>query len=131
MFILGVDDRMIKVILDTNFVIYCAEKKMDYVEQISELMKEGYELVVPKQVFDELEDLKQTSKKYSDRIAANLALQILKFNKVQVIEVRGKNADDAIVNLSRFNIVATLDDGLKKRVSRIIIISRDRKLMFV
>ena len=77
------------------------------------------------------DECRDASKKYSDRIAANLALQILKFNKVQVIEVRGKNADDAIVNLSRFNIVATLDDGLKKRVSRIIIISRDRKLMFV
>ncbi len=121
---------MIKVILDTNFVIYCAEKKIDYVEQILDLMNEGYELVTPKQVIDELEDLKQTSPKYSDRIAANLALQILKFNKVNIVEARGRNADDAIFSLSKFNIVATLDDGLKGRVGRIIIISRDRKLMF-
>lgn len=121
---------MIKVILDTNFVIYCAEKKIAYSEQISELMNEGYDLVVPKQVIQELEDLKQNSEKYSDRTAANLALQILKFNKVNIIEARGKTADDAIVNISRFNIVATLDAGLKKRVGRIIIISRDKKLMF-
>jgi rRNA-processing protein FCF1 len=121
---------MIAVILDTNFVIYCAEKKLDYMAQISSLMNEGYEVVVPKQVISELEDLKQNAEKYSDRTAVNLAMQILKFNKVKVVEARGRTADDAIANLSRFNIVATLDEGLKKRVGRIIIISRDRKLMF-
>ena len=122
---------MIKVILDTNFVIYCAEKKIDYAAQILEIINEGYELVVPNQVIAELENLKETCEKYSDRVAANLALQILKFNKVKVVEARGRTADDAIVNISRFNIVATLDDGLKKRVGRIIVISRDMKLLLI
>lgn len=121
---------MIRIILDTNFVIYCAEKKIDYANQISELMSEGYELVVLKQVFNELEDLKQNSKKYSDRTAANLALQILKFNNIHIVEARGRNTDEAIVNASRFNIVATLDDGLRKRVGRVLVISQDKKLIF-
>ena len=93
-------------------------------------MNEGYELVVPKQVASELENLKQNSEKYSDRVAANLALQILKFNKVNIVEARGRNTDEAIVNISRFNIVATLDDGLRKRVGRVLVIFNDRNLIF-
>ena len=36
-----------KIILDTNFLIYCAKNKLDYIEKITDLLKEDYELVVP------------------------------------------------------------------------------------
>jgi len=43
---------MIKIILDTNFLVYCAENKIDYKEGIENLVNEGIELVVPFQVID-------------------------------------------------------------------------------
>lgn len=46
-----------KIILDTNFLIYCAKNKFDYVEEIGNLINEGFELVVPMQVVNELEKL--------------------------------------------------------------------------
>ena len=49
-----------KIILDTNFLIYCAKEKLDYVEAIHDLLNEDYELVVPEQVIDELK-INQTS----------------------------------------------------------------------
>ena len=42
-----------KVILDTNFLIYCAKEKRDYFEAIQNMLNENYELVVPEQVIRE------------------------------------------------------------------------------
>ena len=66
-----------KIILDTNFLIYSAKHKMDYMEEISNLINEGFELVVPKQVINELKMLKDDKwKKVSgkDKTAADLAV---------------------------------------------------------
>lgn len=124
---------MIKIILDTNFLVYCAEKKIDYAEELMNLMSEGYELVVPEQVVEELKDISQNSKKLSDRSAAFLALKLLGHNKVKTIKTEGIYADEAILNLVRLgNIVATLDVGLRKKLktSRKIVIIGERKLAF-
>ena len=124
---------MIKVILDTNFLIYCSENKVDYTAGIMEIMAEGYELVVPKQVVEELKDIAEKSKKLSDRSAAFLALKLLEHNKINIIEARGTHADEAILNLVRMgSIVATLDLELRKKLrnSRIIVIKGIKKVAF-
>jgi rRNA-processing protein FCF1 len=124
---------MIKVILDTNFLIYCAENKIDYVHEITQLMDEGHELVVPQQVENELNELYKKGEKFSDRQAAWLALKLIKANNVQIIRVPGRYADEAIINLMRVgNIVATLDLELRKRLrnSRVIVIQGKKKLAF-
>ena len=100
-----------KIILDTNFLIYCAKKKKDYAEEIGNLLNEEYELVVPLQV---IEELKRVSKKKKEKIpsekrtarykkttgkdkeAAELALQLLEFNGVKKIMTKGKNVDEGI-----------------------------------
>jgi len=119
-----------KVILDTNFLIYCAREKIDYVEEISKIMIEGYELVVPLQVIFELEELKNTCKKLSDRQAAKLALLLLEANKVRKIKIPGKTADQAITHLSKDNIVATHDFKLRRKLARSIVIKGKRKIDF-
>lgn len=124
---------MIKVILDTNFLVYCAENKLDYVAEISRLMEEGYELVVPKQVVEELKEIYQNAKKMGDRTASWLALKLLEHNKVKVIEAHGSYADEAIISLVRVgNIVATLDLELRKKLrgTRVIVIQGNRKVAF-
>jgi len=126
---------MIKVILDTNFLIYCAKNKLDYVEGIDELLSEGHEIVVPLQVINELEKLKDDKlKKVSgkDKQASNLALQILEVNKIHNINIKGKTVDEALVNLAdenNKNIVATLDREMRNKLPRVILINRFKKLM--
>jgi rRNA-processing protein FCF1 len=119
-----------KIILDTNFLVYCAEQKIDYVEGISSIMSSGYELVVPNLVISELKELASKSKKLSDRTAAILALQLLNHNKIREVVINGKNADRGIVKIQGGNIVATLDAGLKKRVDKTIVINYRGKLSF-
>lgn len=124
---------MIKVILDTNFLIYCAENKIDYRHAIDDLIHEGYELVVPKQVAIELQSIERTATKLSDRSAAFLALRLLEHNNIKIIEVKGDYADEAILNLARIgNIVATLDLELRNKLknSRKIVITGNKRVVF-
>ena len=124
-----------KIILDTNFLIYCAKNKLDYAEEISNLINEGFELVVPMQVINELEKLKNDKlKKVSgkDKSAIDLALQLLDFNKVKKVRIKGKNVDEGIINLAnedKKNIVCTLDRKMRHILGRVILISRGQKLI--
>ena len=124
-----------KIILDTNFLIYCAKEKFDYVEKISDLVNDNFELVVPEQVINELEKLKTDRfKKVSgkDNSACVLALQMLKHNSVKIIKPEGKSVDEAIINFGSKdrNIVATLDREMRKTLDRVILISKGKKLIF-
>ncbi len=124
-----------KIILDTNFLIYCAKNKLDYVEAISNLVNDRYELIVPIQVIKELEKLKNDQfKKVSgkDKDACNLALQLLKTNNVKTVDLKNKNVDKAIILLSREdkkNIVCTLDREMRHTLGRVILITSRGKLM--
>ena len=124
-----------KVILDTNFLIYCAKEKLDYVESIGDLVNENYELVVPEQVVKELKGLRDDRlKKVSgkDKIACDLALQLIDVNKVMIVKPDGKNTEEAIMNLDKENsknITATLDREMRGILGRVILISRGKKLI--
>jgi len=123
----------IRVILDSNFLVYCAENKIHYKEEIDRLVKEGHELVVPMQVVIELKKLSEKAHKLSDRSAAKLALKLLQVNEVSVISAEGKYADEAILTLIKENsgIVATIDLALRKKIGkkgRVMIIEGKRKV---
>jgi len=124
-----------KIILDTNFLIYCAKNRLDYVEGLKNLLNEGFELVVPEQVVGELELLKgDTKKKVSgkDKTSIDLALQLLDANNVKKVKAKGKTVDEGIINLSKENkknIVCTLDRKMRKILGRVVLISRGKKLI--
>jgi rRNA-processing protein FCF1 len=124
-----------KIILDTNFLIYCAKNRLDYVEELTTLLNEDFDLVVPEQVIRELELLKDDkSKKVSgkDKASIDLALQLLDTNQVKKVKVKGKSVDEGIINLSKEdkkNIVCTLDREMRTILGRVILISRGKKLI--
>jgi len=124
-----------QVILDTNFLIYCAKNKLDYIEELSNLINEGFELVVPIQVVNELNKLKEDKwKKVSgkDKLSTDLALKLLKHNKIKIVKPIGKTVDDAIIALADSgpnNIVCTLDKVMRKTLKRVILVNRFKKLI--
>lgn len=140
---------MIKVILDTNFLIYCAKNKLDYKEEIGNLLKEGFNLVVPIQVIEELKKVSEKTKikgvgnikkrnplfkrtTGKDKDACKLALQLLDVNNVERVNITGNSVDNAIINLAlenSKNIVATLDRVIRKKLQRVILINRFKRLM--
>ncbi len=96
-----------KVLLDTSFIITCVRQKIDF---FSWLIDDGYSIIIPEQVFIELEGL---SKNDSN---AKLALNLIKKNKTPQLDLNNKNTDKAIINYAKKNpdmIIATLDKEIK------------------
>lgn len=134
-----------KIILDTNFLIYCAKKRLDYVKEIGDLINERFELVAPLQVVEELKKISKKKKipffkrtaRYKkttgkDKEAAELALQLLDINEIRKLKVKGKSVDEGIINLAREdkkNIVATLDREMRWTLGRVILVNRLGRLM--
>lgn len=107
---------MKKIILDTSFIISAVKQKIDFFNQIG---NEGLQILIPDQTIRELNGL-----------GAKTCLKILERNNFDTIVVKGKDADEAIVNFAKENpdtIVATLDAGLKKRIKNRKMIIRGRK----
>lgn len=115
---------MIKIVLDTNFLIYCAKQKIDYVEKINNLISSRHKLIVLSSVIEELKNIAEKTKKQKNKEAAALAVKIIenyvKKKKIYILKTE-KNADEAITNLVKKDkeiIVATQDKELKEKLAR-------------
>jgi rRNA-processing protein FCF1 len=120
---------MKQVLLDTNFIISCARQKIDFFEQIP-LM--GLEIIIPRQVFDEIEKLSKSRKSALVREQADLALKILNRNKFTMIKLRRNDVDKAIKEFADENkdvIIATLDKELKDKIKNQKMIIRGVKTL--
>ncbi|OGJ21199.1 hypothetical protein A3K73_07005 [Candidatus Pacearchaeota archaeon RBG_13_36_9] len=121
-----------KIMLDANFLVYCAKQKIDY---INEMPVPG-EVVVLSSVVAELEKLKSKEEKAKDGRAVFVALQILEKNiveeKIKVLKTDEKGGDEAIIaEVKEGDIVATMDKELKKKLkgkARILAIKGRKKL---
>ncbi len=129
-----------KIILDTNFLVYCAKYRIDYIYEIEEVIHEKSELIVLSSVLDELERLKEQVKKRSDRDAFALTLSILehyiKKGKIKIIHVKKENADESIIEMAKNNkvTVATADKELKRKLkgkARILVVRNKSHLELI
>lgn len=118
---------MKQVLLDTNFIMSCARQKIDFFEQIP-LM--GMEILIPKQVFDELKLLSKSRESAFIREDADLALKLLNRNKFTLMKLRRNNVDKGIEELAEENkdlIIATLDKELKEKIKNQKMVIKGRK----
>lgn len=108
---------MKQVILDTNFILSCIDKKIDFIENIF-LM--GYEILLPEQVLFELKRIIASKKKYKFKNYAEVALKILKQAELKMIDLGVTYVDRGLTKYLKQNpeiVLATLDAELKKKVS--------------
>jgi rRNA-processing protein FCF1 len=112
---------MRQILLDTNFILTCMKNKIDFFDYLN---LEGYIIIIPEQVINELGKLKQES-----------ALRLLEKNKCKKISLTGKIVDNSIINYAKENpevIIATLDRGIKSKIrNRRMIIRNRNKLEIV
>ena len=111
---------MRKVILDTSFIMTAVKQKIDFFEKLEH---EGFYIMVPKQVIRELKGL-----------GNKLSLKIMEKNKFEIIEIEGKDADNAIISFAKKNpraVVATLDADLKKKIKNSKMVIRQKKRLEV
>ena len=103
-----------KVIIDTNALVYAAENKLD----LFALLK-GYVIIIPNLVIEELQSLSRKARKASDRKAAFLALKLLEYAFFKIIELSGP-VDKAIADYAQKESAAVLtaDLALKKALAK-------------
>ena len=115
-----------EAILDTNFIISCVLKRIDFIEELENL---GFKIKVPKEVLEELKDLKKESKtNHNERVAIDVAFQILDERKVKKIKVGGRTVDDGLIQKGNDGFyIATLDRGIKVKIPNKILIDNSKK----
>ena len=122
---------MKKIILDTNFILTCVKQKIDFFEEIKFM---GMEILIPKQVINELKKVANSKKKLHFRKDAELSLKLLEkeknsFKKIDLLKY-GKNTDKRLNNFAEKNkniIVATLDRELKNKIKNPKLVIREKK----
>jgi len=121
-----------KVLLDTSFIITCVRQKIDF---FNELELEGFKIIIPKQIVEELEKVSnKKNKKLKHRENAVLALKILKKNKFSSPNLGKKYVDKLIIKYAKEHpkiIVATLDSELKKKLKNKKLVIREKKRLEV
>lgn len=118
---------MKKVLLDTNFILTCIKQKIDFFEEIK-LM--GIQILIPKQVINEIKKITNSKKKLHFREDANLALKFLEKNSFKEIDIKNRNVDKGLINFAKENkdaIVATLDREIKNKIQNPKLVIRGKK----
>lgn len=104
---------MMKLVLDTNFLVDLARFKIDLVE-LHDLL-EHVELCVFSKTLDELNSLKSKAKHGK---FAKIGLKLVESNRLTILESNSK-VDDSLLNLNpNYFIVATNDKKLRDKLKK-------------
>ena len=109
------------VILDSSFILTCVKQKIDFFEFLED---NGIQAVIPEQVLKEILGVAKT-KDYG-----KTALQILKRNKFNKIDLKEKSVDFGIIKYAKKNpeiIVATLDAEIKRKTKNQKLVIRGKR----
>jgi len=117
---------MKSVILDTNFILSCIRKKIDF---FTEIKGRGIKILIPEEVIKEIKNLSEEGNKNLQE-EAKIASQILKNNSFEIIVLNTKNVDNGIVKIAKENpeyIIGTLDKEIKNKIKNQKLIIRGEK----
>ncbi len=113
-------------VLDTNFILSCIRKKIDFFEIIPQM---GMQILIPLQVLDEIRKFSRQGRG-SLKQEAKLALTILENQKFKRVDLYNNNVDNGILKLADKNknyIIATLDRQMKRKTQNPCLVIRGEK----
>lgn len=112
---------LMKILLDTNFILSCVKQKIDF-------LSEPYEFILAEEVMNEL-DVLSKKEKGKEKEAAILAIQILEKANLQRIRVDAKDVDKGLIRYAKNNdvIIATLDRRVKDKSGKPVMVIKDKK----
>ena len=113
-------------VLDTNFILSCIRKKIDFFEKIP-LM--GMKIVIPLQVMDEIRKFSRQGRGNLKQ-EAKLALVLLQNQEFNRIDLYNKNVYNGLIKLAEKNenyIIATLDSQIKHKTKNPNLVIRGEK----
>jgi rRNA-processing protein FCF1 len=109
-----------EVILDTSFIVSCIKKKIDF---IAELEGMGFKVLLPKEVVEEIKDLRLNSE-HATKVAVEIALELFKKGKIKGMTLGRKQVDEGLIDFGKKGAyIATLDTAIKRVIPNRIVIS--------
>lgn len=113
--------------MDTNFIISCLMRNIDFISQLGE--KGFSKIVVPKEVIEELKDLRFGNKtSREEREAIDIALELLQRKGIKKISLGRGRVDDSLIKKGKEGVfIATLDNGIRRQIPKKISISSAKK----
>lgn len=117
-----------EVILDTNFIISCVMKGIDFLTQLD---GKGFKVVVPREVIQEMKDLKFNRKmSQEERMAIEVAIELLFSKKVKKTTIGDGKVDDLLIKKGKEGVyIATLDKGIQRQVpNKVVIFSAQKEV---
>ena len=113
-------------VLDTNFILSCIRKKIDFFTEIPQM---GLKILIPLQVLDELRKFSRQGRGNLKQ-EAKLALTILENQEFQRIDLYERNVDNGLIKLAEKNrnyIIGTLDTEIKRKTRSSVLVIRGEK----
>jgi len=113
-----------EAVLDSNFVISCMKQKIDFMEELEAL---GFRVVLPREVFQELKDLR-LKLPLEDKNAIDIALKLISSGKIKKQTLGKGTVDEGLIALGKKGAyIATLDSAIKRSVPNRIVIKNSKK----
>ena len=109
-----------EVLLDSNFIVACIKKNIDFMEELAGL---GFRVIVPREVLEELKDLR-LKVSHDDRFAIDLALVRFSNGKFKKTRLGKRTVDEGLIAKGKQGAyIATLDAAIKRVVPNRVTIS--------
>lgn len=110
-----------QVILDSSFIISCVRDRIDFLTQLEE---QGFTPVVPREVFQEMKDLRISNRSSrEDRLAIDVALEMMEKKKIKKTTLGEGKIDEFLIKKGQEGVfIATLDNAIKKKIPKKIVI---------
>lgn len=109
-----------EVLLDTNFIVSCAKRRIDF---LSELEGLGFKVIVPREVLQELKDIRLDVNR-EDRTAIDVSLKLLEgYKNLKKVGFGSGKVDEEIIKYGKKGIyIASLDGYIKRNVPNRVLI---------
>lgn len=127
-----------KVLLDTNFILYCLKKKIDIEEELKRINEDSLlEIIILSPIIKELEEFcSKKNKKLSDKEKTKIFLNMLKEKAIdaKIIDAKQKNPDEALKIFCSKNpsvLLATFDRKLRKSVKNNLLTIKGKRIVQV
>jgi rRNA-processing protein FCF1 len=117
-----------EVLLDTNFIISCVIRRIDFINELETL---GFRVKVPREVLQEMKDLKkELGVSHKERAAIDVAFALFGETNIKKMKLGGKNVDGGLIARGKEGYyIATLDKEIKLSVpNRVVILGAKNKL---
>jgi len=119
-----------EVILDTNFIVACVRDRIDFIDQLKEL---GFKITVPREVSQELKDIRDGGRVRRDgKAVIETALEIVNSKDVKNIRIGGKSVDAGLIAKGKEGVyIGTLDKEIKRNVPNRVVVLKAKKRVSV